>query len=77
MIAVAALWSFVLVVGLLTVTPGLDTALIVRTAAVGAARQAWGVVAGIQTGTLAWGVFASARVAALLAASAMAFELLR
>jgi threonine/homoserine/homoserine lactone efflux protein len=76
-IAVAALWSFVLVVGLLTVTPGLDTALIVRTAAVGAARQAWGVVAGIQSGTLMWGVFASAGIAALLAASAVAFELLR
>lgn len=77
MIQIAALWSFVLVVGLLTVTPGLDTALIVRTAAVGAPRQAWGVVAGIQTGTLAWGVFASAGIAALLAASATAFELLR
>ena len=64
MIAVAAFWSFVLVVGLLTVTPGLDTPLIVRTAAVGAARQAWGVVAGIQTGTLMLGAFASAGLAA-------------
>lgn len=77
MISWSAVWSFVLVVGLLTVAPGLDTALIVRTAAAGAARQAWGVVAGIQCGTLVWGVFASAGIAALLAASALAFDLLR
>lgn len=77
MAGLAAVWSFVLIVGLLTVTPGLDTALVVRTAAVGAARQAWGVVAGIQSGTLAWGAFASAGVAALLAASTAAFTILR
>jgi threonine/homoserine/homoserine lactone efflux protein len=77
MTEIAALWSFVLVVALLTVTPGLDTALIVRTAAVGTPRQAWGVVLGIQSGTLAWGVFASAGIAALLAASHLAFEILR
>ena len=71
------MWSFVAVVGLLTVTPGLDTALIVRTAAVGAPRQAWGVVLGIQSGTLVWGIFASAGIAALLAASHLAFEILR
>lgn len=73
----AALWSFAVVVGLLTVTPGLDTALIVRTAAVGAPRQAWGVVLGIQFGTLVWGIFASAGIAALLTASHLAFEILR
>lgn len=77
MVTVASAWSFALVVGVLTVTPGLDTAIIVRTSAVGAARQAWGVVAGIQTGTLVWGVLASAGVAALLTASPLAFEFLR
>jgi threonine/homoserine/homoserine lactone efflux protein len=73
----AGLWSFVVVVGLLTVTPGLDTALIVRTAATRSSRQACGVVLGIQSGTLAWGVLASAGVAAVLAASPLAFEMLR
>lgn len=77
MTAAAAIWSFVLVVGLLTLTPGLDTALIVRTAAVGTQRQVWGVVLGIQWGTLGWGLFASAGVAALLAASQVAFEIMR
>ena len=58
--AVGSLWSFVIIVGLLTMTPGVDTALILRTAAVRTPRRAWGVVAGIQSGTLTWGVFTSA-----------------
>jgi threonine/homoserine/homoserine lactone efflux protein len=73
----AGLWSFVLVVGLLTVTPGMDTALILRTAALGAPRRAWGVVLGIQAGTLVWGVLTSAGVTALLTASHVAYEVVR
>ncbi|MFE2175366.1 LysE family translocator [Kitasatospora sp. NPDC059462] len=72
-----ALWSFALVVGLLTLTPGLDTALILRTSALGHRRQAWGVVLGIQTGTLLWGTFTSAGVTALLTASRVGYEVLR
>jgi threonine/homoserine/homoserine lactone efflux protein len=71
------LWSFALVVGLLTMTPGMDTALILRTAAVGAPRRAWGVVIGIQSGTLVWGVLTSAGVTALLTASHLAYDVLR
>jgi threonine/homoserine/homoserine lactone efflux protein len=74
---VGSLWSFVLVVGLLTMTPGLDTALILRTAVLGVPRRAWGVVLGIQTGTLAWGVLTSAGITALLTASHLAYEILR
>jgi threonine/homoserine/homoserine lactone efflux protein len=72
-----ALWTFALVVGLLTVTPGLDTALILRTAAVGHRSRAWGVVLGIQTGTLLWGVLSSVGVTAVLAASRLAYDTLR
>lgn len=72
-----ALWSFTLVVGLLTLTPGVDTALIVRTAAVGHRQRAWGVVAGIQTGTLIWGILTSLGITALLTASGLAYEVLR
>ncbi|WP_306321178.1 MULTISPECIES: LysE family translocator [unclassified Streptomyces] len=72
-----ALWSFALVVGLLTLTPGLDTALILRTSAVGRRRRAWGVVLGIQTGTLLWGALTSLGVTALLTASHIAYEILR
>ncbi|GAA4992078.1 LysE family translocator [Kitasatospora paranensis] len=72
-----ALWSFGLLVGLLTLTPGLDTALILRTAVLGRRRRAWGVVLGIQTGTLVWGVLASVGATAVLTASHLAYETLR
>ncbi len=72
-----ALWSFALVVGLLTLTPGLDTALVLRTAALGERRRAWGVVLGIQSGTLMWGALTSLGVTALLAASQVAYQTLR
>ncbi|MEY9842454.1 LysE family translocator [Streptacidiphilus sp. EB103A] len=74
---ITALWSFALVVGLLTLTPGLDTALILRTAALRSRREAWGVVLGIQVGTLAWGTLSSLGVSALLTASHTAYEVLR
>ncbi|MFC7304482.1 LysE family translocator [Streptomyces monticola] len=72
-----ALWSFALVVGLLTVTPGIDTALVLRTAALGRRRRAWGVVLGIQTGTLLWGTLTSLGLTALLTASQLAYDILR
>ncbi|MEV4869680.1 LysE family translocator [Streptomyces syringium] len=71
------LWSFALVVGLLTLTPGLDTALVLRTAALGRRRRAWGVVLGIQTGIFVWGALTSLGVTALLTASQVAYEILR
>ncbi|RLU85782.1 lysine transporter LysE [Streptomyces griseocarneus] len=77
MVITTALWSFALVVGLLTLTPGLDTALILRTAALGERRGAWGAVLGIQTGTMIWGALTSLGVTALLAASPVAYEVLR
>ncbi|MFF9784849.1 Threonine/homoserine/homoserine lactone efflux protein [Streptomyces sp. SceaMP-e96] len=77
MIAMDALWAFALMVGLLTLTPGLDTALILRTAALGNRRRAWGVVLGIQSGTLVWGVLTSLGITALLTTSHLAYETLR
>ena len=73
----SGLWSFVVLIAVLTLTPGMDTALIVRTAAVGSPRRAWGVVLGIQTGTLCWGALTSAGVTAVLLASPPAYEVLR
>ncbi|WP_151770949.1 LysE family translocator [Streptomyces abyssomicinicus] len=72
-----ALWAFTLMVGLLTLTPGLDTALVLRTAAVGHRRRALGVIFGIQTGTLVWGVLTSLGVTALLTASHLTYDVLR
>ncbi|MEU7020037.1 LysE family translocator [Streptomyces sp. NPDC046203] len=72
-----SLWSFALVVGLLTLTPGLDTALILRTSALGRRRRAWGVVLGIQSGTFLWGALTSVGVTALFTASHLAYVTLR
>ncbi|MER5639471.1 LysE family translocator [Kitasatospora sp. NPDC002227] len=72
-----ALWSFALVVGVLTLTPGLDTALILRTAVLGERRRALGVVLGIQSGTLVWGTLSSLGVSAVLTASRLAYETMR
>ncbi|MDQ0745935.1 threonine/homoserine/homoserine lactone efflux protein [Streptomyces africanus] len=77
MITLDAIGAFTLIVGLLTLTPGLDTALILRTAAFGHHRRAWGVVLGIQSGTLVWGTLASLGVTALLTTSHLAYQTLR
>lgn len=77
MITATALGSFALIVGLLTITPGLDTALILRTAALGHRSRAWGVVLGIQSGTLIWGVLSSLGMTTLLSASHLAYVILR
>ncbi|MGN9787373.1 LysE family translocator [Nonomuraea sp. ZG12] len=69
--------SFALVVALLTVTPGLDTALILRTSLMAGKRCAWGVVLGIQLGTLTWGLLTAVGLSALLAASQFGYDVLR
>ncbi|MBN6057429.1 LysE family translocator [Nonomuraea sp. RK-328] len=73
----ASVASFAVVVALLTVTPGLDTALILRTSVVAGRRPAWGVVLGVQLGTLVWGVLTAAGLSALLTASQLAYDVLR
>ncbi|MEV0202743.1 LysE family translocator [Nonomuraea sp. NPDC050691] len=73
----ASVASFAVVVALLTVTPGLDTALILRTSVVAGRRPAWGVVLGVQLGTLLWGGLTAAGLSALLAASQLAYDVLR
>ena len=77
MITPSALGSFTLIVGLLTLTPGLDTALILRTALLGDRARTWGIVLGIQAGTLVWGVLGALGVTAVLTASPLAYTALR
>src|SRR5258708_12952731 len=72
-----ALLSFMAAAGLLTITPGLDTALVLRTAAVEGPRRAMLAGAGICVGCLAWGLGASVGLGALLAASELAYDILR
>lgn len=72
-----ALLSFTAAAGLLTVTPGLDTALVLRTAAVERPRLAMLTGAGICLGCLTWGLVASAGLGTLLAVSRPAYTGLR
>ena len=72
-----ALFSFSLAAGLLTITPGLDTALVLRTAAVEGRKQAILVGIGICFGCLLWGMAASFGLSALLAVSGFAYNVLR
>ena len=54
-----ALGAFSLAAGLLTVTPGLDTALVLRTAATDGPRRAAQAGLGIVAGCLVWGAAAA------------------
>jgi threonine/homoserine/homoserine lactone efflux protein len=72
-----AIAAFSIAAGLATMTPGLDTALVLRTAAVEGRRRAMQCAAGIALGCLAWGVTVSVGLGALLAASQFAYAALR
>jgi threonine/homoserine/homoserine lactone efflux protein len=72
-----ALIAFSVAAGLLTITPGLDVALVLRTAAVEGAKRAWLAAFGVCLGTLGWGAIAALGLGALLAASPLAFAVLK
>jgi len=71
------LLSYFAAIILLTITPGVDTALIIRTASVEGRRQALWAAAGINLGCLAWGIAAAFGLGAILAASETAFTVLK
>lgn len=72
-----ALVAFTAAAGLLTITPGLDTVLVLRTAAVEGSRRAMLAGAGICLGCLTWGLAASVGLGGLLAVSRFAYDALR
>ncbi|WP_374472424.1 LysE family translocator [Phenylobacterium sp.] len=72
-----ALAAYVVAAGLLTVTPGLDTALVLRTAAAEGPRRAVLAALGISLGCLVWGAAVAVGLGALLAASTPAFTALK
>jgi threonine/homoserine/homoserine lactone efflux protein len=71
-----AVSSFALVAGLLTLVPGLDTALVLRSSISRSRRFAFATAAGINTGAMIWGAAAAVGVSALLAASELAYRAL-
>ena len=72
-----ALAAFCIAAGLLTIAPGLDTALVLRTAATEGPRSAALAACGIVLGCLSWGVAVAFGLGALLAASQLAFTMLK
>ncbi|MGW4587932.1 LysE family translocator [Amycolatopsis thermoflava] len=73
----AVLPAFALAVVLISASPGPAMALILRRAAVRGFRGAVPTVLGLEAGLYAWALFAAAGLAALVAASEVAFLVLR
>lgn len=72
-----ALIAFCIAAGLLTIAPGLDTALVLRTAAAEGPRDAGLAALGIVAGCLTWGAAVALGLGAVLAASQVAFNVLK
>jgi threonine/homoserine/homoserine lactone efflux protein len=72
-----SLMTFTAAASLLTITPGLDTALVLRTAATEGSRRAALAGLGIVAGCLAWAAVVAAGLGVLLEASQLAYTVLR
>lgn len=72
-----AIASFALVALLMTITPGIDTALVLRTAVREGRRFAIGTALGIGAGVLVWGIAAAVGISALLLASETAYTVVK
>lgn len=69
--------SFAAVAGLLTIVPGLDTAMVLRSAVSHGRRHGFATALGVNTGALVWGAGAAVGVSALLTASTIAYTVVR
>jgi threonine/homoserine/homoserine lactone efflux protein len=72
-----SLVAYLLAAGLLTITPGFDTALVLRTSTMKGARTAALAALGISVGCLLWGAAVALGLGALLAASELAYDILK
>ncbi|WP_433300584.1 LysE family translocator [Actinoplanes sp. CA-030573] len=72
-----AVLSFAVLGALLTITPGLDTALVLRAAVTMGRGPAFATALGVGAGALTWGAAAAVGVSALLTASEVAYTILR
>ncbi len=72
-----ALVAFIGAASILTITPGLDTALVLRSAGAGGPRRAAYAAGGIALGCLLWGGAVSVGLGALLAASEFAYTMVK
>ncbi|MGK3134968.1 LysE family translocator [Pantoea trifolii] len=69
--------SFLFAITILTLTPGFDTALVLRSAAAQGWKRASATAFGVTLGCLVWGVAVGLGLGALLLASEMAYNLLK
>lgn len=69
--------AFTAAATLLTLTPGIDTALVLRTASIEGSRQAVRAAAGIGVGCVVWGVAVAFGLGALIAVSEVAYNILK
>jgi threonine/homoserine/homoserine lactone efflux protein len=72
-----AVLTFAVLAAALTVTPGLDTALVLRAALTRNRPEAAATALGIVAGLFVWGAAAAAGISALLTASDLAYDVLR
>jgi len=73
----ASLIAFIAAASLLTIAPGLDTALVFRTVATAGPRRAALAALGIAAGCFGWAILVALGLGALLAASQLAYTTLR
>jgi threonine/homoserine/homoserine lactone efflux protein len=69
--------AYLVAATLLTLTPGLDTALILRTTSLEGKRKGLAAALGISVGCLVWGAAAALGIGALVAASRLAYDIIR
>lgn len=72
-----SLLTFVPAATIMAMTPGVDTAMVLRSATIDGSRPASFAVVGIGLGCLIWGCLVSVGLGALLAASPIAFAVLK
>ncbi|HTU35338.1 MAG TPA: LysE family translocator [Candidatus Acidoferrum sp.] len=72
-----AILTFTIAAALLTITPGLDTALVLRTAAVEGRRRAVFAGVGICCGLFTWALAVSVGLATLISVSRLGYNVLR
>ena len=71
------LLSFAVLAGLLTLLPGIDTAQVLRSVAIGGRSTGYATLFGIMGGVWVWGVAAALGISALLIASEIAYTVVK
>lgn len=77
MSVLSAVLGFTVVAALLTITPGIDTALVLRSSLAQSRRQAFATATGVCCGVFVWGIAAAVGVSALLTASTHAYDVIK